>query len=327
MRIKKNFSLIMTVLVVLSFFSCTTTESGPPVSTGRNAEILITSTKSIWESQTGDSIRMIFSQPMEGLNQIEPMFRFLYLEELNDLFKKHRNILRIVIDSSVEEAVLQYSDNVFAKPQTYVEAIAPNSTELIKLLKKGEKALFEKFRKTDFARIQTAYSRQTNPAMQNQIQNQIGVRLSLPSSFFIAKQTPDFAWLRLETSKYSQGLMIYRREFTDSMMLQPDFVRAWKNTVTRVHIPGQMEGSYMMTDTLTQPSFRWIDHKAGKALEMRGLWITMGDFMGGPFVSFFMIDPAQKYLYAFDSYVYYPSQDKRDLVLQLEAIMHSAEFK
>lgn len=327
MKTIKNFPIILTVLIILSFFSCTTTESTTPVSTGRNAEILITTTKSIWESETGDSIRMIFSQPMEGLNQIEPMFRFLYLEELNDLFKKHRNILSIVIDANIEEAVLQYSDNVFASPQTYVEAIAPNTNELIKLLNKGQKSLFEKFRKTDFARIQTAYSRQTNPATQNKIQNQLGVKLSIPSSFFIAKQTPDFAWLRLETSKYSQALMIYRREFIDSTMLQPEFLRAWKNTITRLHIPGQMEGSYMMTDTLTQPSFRWINHNAGKAIEMRGLWITMGDFMGGPFVTIFMTDPAQQYLYAFDSYVYYPSQDKRDLVLQLEAIMHSASFK
>lgn len=324
---KNRVVFFLFVSSLLYFYSCTTRESGPPVSTGRNAEVLIYSKKSIWEGATGDSIREIFFQPQQGLNQVEPMFRLLHLEELDKLFKRHRNILNIVISDTIKEATLEYTENLYARPQTFVRASAPNSDELIKLLLRGQNTLFDKFRKTDFARIQAAYSQQLNPVVQNKIKNQFGLNLKIPASFFVAKQEKDFMWLRLETPKYSQGLMIYRKKFQDSATFNADFLTSWKNKITKIHIPGQIDGSYMMTDTLTQATHRWINHNVGRVLEVRGLWITMNDFMGGPFLTLFMVDPKQEYVYALDSYVYYPSQDKRDLVLQLEAIMHSAVFE
>ena len=141
------------------FSSCTTTVE-QPVSTGRNAEILIYTDKKIWNSPLGDSIRAIFMETIEGLNQPEPMFRLLHLQELDDLFIKHRNILRIVVSDTVKEATLAYSDNLFAKPQTYIEAFAPDYDEMANILRRGKKILFEKFRQTDYARILHAFKMQ-----------------------------------------------------------------------------------------------------------------------------------------------------------------------
>jgi hypothetical protein len=307
------------------FLSCTTTVE-QAVSTGRNAEILIYMNKRSWESSLGDSIRAIFMQPMEGLNQPEAMFRLMHMEALDDLFKKHRNILHIVVNDTVKDPVLQYSDNVFARPQTYVEAFASDNESLIAMLRKAEKTLFDKFRQTDYARIQRAYKMQESVLLQNKIKNAFGVSMVIPKSFYLAKETPDFMWLRLETNRYSQGLMIYRTAFADSAMLKPESLIAWKNRVTELHIPGEVDGSYMRTDTLTSPIFNTVKLKGQDVTEIRGLWITMGDFMGGPYVVLFMTDPDQKYLYGFEGFVFYPSRDKRDLILQLEGIIHSVKF-
>lgn len=324
MKIKSYRFLYVIVLMVVAF-SCSTNPQ-TPVSTGRNAEILIYTKKSLWESELGDSLRSIFMSPQLGLNQQEATFRLLQLEELDDLFKKHRNILHVIIDPAAKEPVLQYSDDVFASPQTFVEATAANVEEMVLLLKSAKTGLFEKFRQTDYARIQRAYRMQENKPLQNEIQTLFGISMTIPRSFFKAKATNDFMWMRLETNRYSQGLMIYRTEFNDSSQLEPNALIDWKNSITKEHIPGDVEGSYMAADTLTVPYFNLVKWNNSSVMEVRGLWITLGDFMGGPYVVLFIVDPEKKFLYGFEGFVYYPSQDKRDLLLQLEAIIHSVQF-
>ncbi len=323
---KKYFIYIAGIFAfTLIHQSCTTTVE-QAVSTGKNAEVLIYMDTKLWQSELGDSLSKIFMQPAEGLNQPEPLFRLLHLESLDDLFKKHRNILRIVVSDTVKKPILQYSDNVFSKPQTYVEAYASSSEEMIALIHKAQSSLFEKFRQTDYARIQRAFKMQESIPIQNKIKNTFNVSMVIPKSFYVAKEAPDFMWLRLETNRYSQGLMIYKTEFSDSSMLQPQNLISWKNRMTELHIPGEVEGSYMRTDTLITPIINTVQWRNKKVIEIRGLWITIGDYMGGPFVTLFMTDPDLKHLYGFDAYVYYPSRDKRDLLLQLESILHSVRF-
>ena len=305
--------------------SCTTSVE-QSVSTGKNSEILVYIDNKLWNSPVGDSIKSVFMQVQSGLNQPEPMFTLLQLDQLDDLFKKHRNILRVIVNDTVKEPRLQYSDNVFAKPQSYVEIMASDAKQLIQLLKKGEETLIDKFKHTDFLRIQRAYKMQASIPLQNQIINDFGLSMVIPKSFYLAKSSPGFAWLRLETNRYSQGLMIYRQDYTGEEMLETQFLLNWKNLTTTYYIPGEMEGSYMIIDTLAPPAISKTSMNFGDAIEIRGLWITMGDFMGGPYVSVFFTDPDKKYLYGVDGYVFYPSRDKRDLLLQLEAIIHSVEF-
>ncbi len=314
------------IIAFIAFLSSCTTTVEQPVSTGRNAEILILTDKKTWNSPLGDSVRAIFMQYMEGMNQPEHKFKLLHIEKLDDLFIKHRNILRIVISDTVEKPLLRYSENMYAKPQTYVEALASGINEMTVMLRKAEKILFEKFRQTDYARIQQAYKMQKSVFLQNKVKDKFSVSMVIPKSFYLAKEAEDFLWLRLETNLYSQGLMIYRMKFTDSSMLNPENLIRWKNTITQKHIPGEAEGSYMRTDTLTYPIVSTVKCNDVPVIEIRGLWLVMGDFMGGPYVTLFMTDPQLKFLYAFDCYVYYPNRDKRDLLLQLEGIIHSVRF-
>jgi hypothetical protein len=62
------------------------------------------------------------------------------------------------------------------------------------------------------------------------------------------------------------------------------------------------------------------------AIETRGLWKTAGDFMGGPFVNYTIVDAPRQRIIVFDGYVYYPNKSKRNYVRQLESIIWGAEF-
>lgn len=313
------------VLAVMLITSCTY-RSEIPVSTGKTSEILIYVPDHFWNTSLADTIKHIFLQAQQGLNQPEPMFTLLQMNSLSDLFKRHRNILEIIIADTVKEARLGFALNVHAKPQTYFKAYARDIEQMCNLLRQHEQTLIEKFRKTNILRIQRAFAMHPNRVLQRKIQQKFGLSLTIPESFYLAKEDDDFMWLRLETAKYSQGIIIYRTVYPDLEQMTYEWLINWKNFITQKYIPAEVEGSYMRTDTTLLPYMTAIQLNNIEAIELRGLWMAMHDFMGGPFVAVFFTDPDKQYVYALDAYVYHPNREKRDLLLQLEAILHSVDF-
>jgi len=62
------------------------------------------------------------------------------------------------------------------------------------------------------------------------------------------------------------------------------------------------------------------------SVEARGLWGLFGhpgDLMGGPFVSYTLLDTVYNRVVTLDGFLYAPSDPKRDLLRQLEAILKS----
>jgi hypothetical protein len=60
-------------------------------------------------------------------------------------------------------------------------------------------------------------------------------------------------------------------------------------------------------------------------IETRGLWHVKNDFMGGPFVTFTVIDNEKNRVVNFDAFVYAPQFKKRDYLRQLEAVLYTLQ--
>ena len=61
-------------------------------------------------------------------------------------------------------------------------------------------------------------------------------------------------------------------------------------------------------------------------METRGLWKMENDFMGGPFVNYTIWDEDGNRTVVVDGFVYAPGKDKRNYVMELEAIIQSLRF-
>jgi hypothetical protein len=68
------------------------------------------------------------------------------------------------------------------------------------------------------------------------------------------------------------------------------------------------------------------DFPGGYAVETRGLWKVENNYMGGPFINYTMIDKANNKVLTLDGYIYFPNQDKKSYLRQLEAIFFAAKF-
>ena len=61
-------------------------------------------------------------------------------------------------------------------------------------------------------------------------------------------------------------------------------------------------------------------------IKTEGLWKLEGDFMGGPFVSYTLLDTRHNKIITIDGFLYAPSDTKRDLMRQVEAVIKTAAF-
>ena len=60
--------------------------------------------------------------------------------------------------------------------------------------------------------------------------------------------------------------------------------------------------------------------------ELRGLWRTEKAFMGGPFLSYTVLDEKRNRIITAEGFVFAPSLDKRNYVRELQAIIQTVEI-
>jgi len=74
------------------------------------------------------------------------------------------------------------------------------------------------------------------------------------------------------------------------------------------------------------PVEREINLKGLYAKELRGLWQMEGAFMGGPYLSYSLVDEKNNRVITIDSYVYSPKFDKREYLREMEALALTINF-
>lgn len=134
-------------------------------------------------------------------------------------------------------------------------------------------------------------------------------------------------WIRKETTHNSQGFIIYTYDFVDTMAFEQARIISFRDAITEEFVPGPAVGSYMIVAKEYAPILsKRIGLNNMFAVETRSLWRLEGDFMGGPFVSYTFVDERNNKVITIDGYVYAPNKPKRDLMIQMESMVHSLKF-
>jgi len=331
LTIMKRIFLVLAAGVVATLMtSCfNETESGLPPSNGTVAEVLVIMPDRQWETSVGAAVKSMLLAEQEGLNQAEPLFEPMQIQhqDFKGVFERNRKIIRVFVSDTVKKNQLVARRDVFSSPQLIIDLHAKSDSEAILLINERAGSIIEMLHDVERERLILAFRSNENKPLCDKMEKQFGFRIVIPESYYEAKTGDGFAWYRLEAPKYSQAILIYTREFTDSSQFSPFQIVAYRNAIVKQYIPGEMPGSYMSTDTIAPPVMRNVPFADTRAIEARGLWKTVGDFMGGPFLSYTFHDKKTNKVITLEGYVYYPSMDKRDLLMQLEAVLHSYEVK
>ena len=323
-------SILLVALLAVGLTACDFGDGKPRKdrSAGGTSEILVvTQNEDQWDGMIGDTIRAFFQQSQYGLPQPEPLNKLtpINVDGFSDMFKKHKCLLLVEINPNLEKPVVETGEDVWAAPQRVMKIVAPNRTSWCQVFNEQKEAYKVMYDKVERDRIMSVLRPSNDVKITQIIKEKMGFDMTIPSGFFISKDEPDFMWIRKELDKSSYGIFIYTTPYKDTLQLDRNNLISLRDRMTQQYVPGPTQGSFMTTDKVdVPPVVGYIStFPTGFAAEMRGMWCLVGDYMAGPFISYTVPDNRTGNLVTLEGYVYYPNHDKRDDLLQLQAILHS----
>jgi hypothetical protein len=328
----KQMKKLLLILTAALLASCTM-PSGPskPPATGRAGEMLIIMDKNKWDGPMGEIVRDVFAAPIPMMLQREPFFDLVHITPSGfvPLFETHRHILMVDINPGHERSRIEIQRHHWAYPQLVVRISAPDDSTFERVLQNNATTFIDYYLDMETLRLVEAYNRMPNHQARNAVRNKFGYNLAIPQGYFVAVEAEDFMWIRRTGTRddLEMGILIAVLPYRDPAVdFNPANIRLRRDSLTRKHIPGQLSGSFMATYRELDHDYREIDFNGLFAVEARGLWRVEGDFMGGPFVNYTLVDEERNRLIILDGFVYAPKFDKRDYLRQVEAIIRSIKF-
>ncbi len=329
----RNLNLIAFLFFCLTIISCDDTGTYKPNSSGKTAEmIVVTNNEAKWESAALDTIRQFFNTEFDVLPQPEPLFEMANIPMASfsntPMYQSHHNVFIVDIDNTLKKARLDVRKDEWASPQTVIQLSAPSEEALVAYFEDSKYSVLAVLMKSERERLINTFKKFRDPEVILELKNEYHMTLELPSGFYIAKKSADFVWIRKETPKISQGIMIYMYDFIDTVAFDVARIVAFRNSMTEEYIPGPTEGSFMTVSQDYLPVIsKKIDFNGLFAVETKGLWKLENDFMGGPFVNYTLVDEKRNKVVTLDGYAYAPNAPKRDLMIQMEALIYSLKFE
>lgn len=303
------------------------TKSRSQTSLGSPYELIVVCPQQEWTGELGDTLRAVFTAPIPYLNQTEPLFDILRVNErgFTDMVIKHRNILKVIKDPALAEAGVTVQYNVKAEPQIVLTLQGPNDKSLTAFLSANRENIVHVLEKAERDRAVKYAEKYNEQNIRQAIKDTFGVDMTVPKGYVLATNDKDFLWARYEYPSASQGFFIYSYPYKGKESLSPGALLAARNKFA-ARIPGPSDGSYMTTSDVIEPDYRMFRMEGRLWCEMRGFWDVHGDFMGGPFVSYTTVDTAINRVFTLDCYIYSPKNHKRNYMRGVEHLLYLVKF-
>ncbi len=328
---KRIFQVVAVLALAITATGCdafrSLRDSNGMTAQGRPYELIIVCGHEAWNGELGDSLRAVFTAPVPYINQTEPIFDVLRITErgYTGTVAQHRNILKLIVDPTLQQAEAGVQYDVTAEPQIIVTLQGPTQEALTEYLAAHRTELVQAFEQAERDRAIRYAERYFAPEVSKAIEARFGVRMKVPRGYIVAASQPDFLWARYEYPEAEQGFIIYSYPYEGPESLSPEALLAARNRFT-ARIPGEAAGSHMTTSDVIEPSYRMFRLEGRLWCELRGFWDLAGGFMGGPFVSFTTVDTKTNRVFTLDCYVFSPKLHKRNFVRGVEHLLYQVHF-
>ncbi len=314
---------------------------------GRVDNILVVCESRLWNSPAGDSFRRAFSALYPVTPQPEPLYELRHVqpEELNKTLRTHRTIIfladlseksaegtqmvaraigeeglkRVISDPQYRIAV---NNDRWAKGQLVVYWFSPNAQDLADNVAQHHKKVMQSIQKHDDKKLtEMVYSTGINQSATDSVKAKFKLEMSVPADYIVAKSDSQSLWLRFETEKISSSLFIYSFPNTQVPLTAEQF-KSTRDSLTRLYFTTDIDSSFMQIDDRFLPVVCSPAILAGtQALQGRGVWSMVNDFMGGSFVGYLIDDVKNKRTIYVDGFVHAPGQQKRIELRRLDLIL------
>lgn len=327
----KNKTLLTLIASILVFMSCSNnSETFLPMIKGPANEILVVMSADYWKSATGDSLKSKFETAVPGLGQYEPQFSYLWTPHsgFDKFYKRQRNIFIAYIGTNYPDQKITVQYDTWARSQMVITLTAPNEESFIDLLDTRYDEISTLISKVERQRLMNTFKANMEQETVGKLLNDYQIDLIAPKGLTVDEERDNFIWLSNEYSDIVEGVFIYYYPYSNRDAFKKQTIIDIRNQMMKNYVPGEIEGSYMTTETRFPIDYRvYYNADSIYTAEVRGYWdMKNGVAMGGPFISLTQYDKEHNRVVTLEGFVFAPGYTKRDLIRRLEAIIFSAKY-
>lgn len=311
------------VLIPFLLISCLKTEKQPEPVSGKTNTISVIIDDQLWYGEVGDSIRNKFASPVWGLTQEEPLFTInQYPAKLLEGFVTDSRSIIVVKKAATDKFEIIRSK---ALPHNTFRIYGKSVDDIICSLEMNGSQIVKLIRDAEIEKIQQDNSKALlNPAV---LKNKFHIDLQIPIGYEYMLHKKNFIWLKKEIISGNTSLLIYQvpiKQLTKTSDIVGNIVKM-RDSIG-LYIKGREPNTQMITGEAYAPYFSTISLDEKKTFETKGTWELKNDFMTGPFINYAIVDEANKRILVIEGFCYSPSNQERDLMLELEAIIKSVKI-
>ena len=306
--LRKKIKEIFVFLIGISFFSCENVSNDIKLeNTGSHHEIILVINDDIWSEKTGDILKDIFHEEIQGLPQSESKFKLIQINmsEFNRLFRTHKNI--IFVDSKGENS---YTKNKWAQDQIVMYL---NCSSEKKFRENCQKA-FNFIDRKEIESIKSSYKNGHNKKATEFINEQFGINVYVPTEYSTPIKSNKVFVADFHSFNEKEDIIKYilifeipnkKETTTQDLIFHTD-------SILKIYVKGEANNSYVEIDKRTEL------HTQSNQI-YRGMWSLKNGFMAGPFIMK-RYQQENKNIISI-GLVFFPNQDKREFVRIFEAIL------
>lgn len=353
--------LVTFLFFVVAAFACNTSgkpdSSTLPPATGKPGDMMLILDSIQWRGELGSTLRTIFRQELDGLPREESMFdvTWVYPRKGFTLLTQVRNLVfvftldqnsagsRIMKESFSEETLQRIKADTsfyvytakdeYSRGQDVMYLFGATQESLIKHLNRDKHKIQAFFNNIEKARIQnTQLKTSSTKGVTDFLRKEQDCELRVPFGYKLADKAKDFVWLRRMDAEVDKDIFISWKKYSSEYQLLPDSIIAWRDKIASQYLfedPNQSD-SYLVTEVSVP--FKPVVSKQVTinkhfAIELRGLWKTNTNTMGGPFIGYALVDEKAGLLYYIEGFTYAPGKPQREIIRELEAILWTFKGK
>ncbi len=315
----------LALLFSVLLFSCKDNEPKKVAATGAINSLAIAINDNLWSGEIGDSLRKKFAAPVDGLPQEEPLFTIQQFPvRLFDAYKNSNT--NLILIKKEEKTGYRVVHDQHMKPQNLVVISGKSIAEIIAFIDQNGDSLVTLFRETEIKRSQALV--RENLLSDVKLNKKFKISLDVPATFQYVMEKPNFIWMKKEILSGNTSILVYKVPF--KTLLKNDNVVnniiAMRDVFGARYIRGKENNSRMITEESYAPYFDITVIAQRRAYETKGTWELKGDYMSGSFINYAIMDRKKREFIIIEGFCYAPSTSKRDLMMELEAIIKSVKF-
>jgi hypothetical protein len=293
-------------------------------SSGRINNVKVVVDKEQWQGFIGDALRKVLAAPVYGLPREEPLFSIDQIppEAFSGFLRKNR----IFIKLAKGEAGITIEKDIYAAPQTGITITGNTEQEIAETILKNGKEIVQAFKEQELIENQRRIKLSLKKV--DSLKESFGVSLRFPTAYRYASENKEFFWMRKDLKRSgNMNITVYevplktldRDTFTIARIVR------MRDSIAGKNIP--VDDGRFQTERAFAPFLQKTEIDGRFAWETKGTWDVEGRYMAGPFLNYAIRDERNDRYLVLEGFIFSPSQDQRDNMFELEAILRSAKLK